>query len=229
MDELLGGDLPMVAARTLSTAAATWFAVGGALLFFVQPLTYWLSLFLMLPVGAMFSIVGLTIFGFSAVCARRRCGASRRRAVWALLAVPGFIVITAVFGSYVARAGDIAAFRFFFALHQSEYHRIAQTVARGELRAPDSASHGHVVRDGVNFDVDTGPPMRIAFPRPGGLLDNWEGVVYDPTDAVRVAQGWSFASGKQEFTAPAAVRTLFGGDIIACELVTEHFYRCWFT
>ena len=229
MGELPNSDQRVDPARTLSAAAATWFVAGGALLFFVQPLSYWLTGLLMWPVGAMFWIIGLAIFGFSAVCTWRWRGASRRRAVWALLAVPGFFAITAVVGSYVARAGDSLAFRVYFALHQSEFRRIAQTVARGELRAPDSASHRHVVRDGVHFDVDTGPPMRIAFPRPGGLLDNWEGVVYDPTDAVRVAQGWSFSSGKQEFTAPAAVRTLFGGDIVACELVTEHFYRCWFT
>ena len=213
----------------MSTAAATWFAAGGALLFFVQPLTYSLTGILMFPVEAIFFVIGLVIFGISAICAWRWRDASRRRAIWALLAVPSFVAITVIFGWPVARAGDSLMFRFYFARHDSEYRRIAQKVARGELRAPDSASHGHVVRDGVDFDVDTGPPMRIAFPRPGGLLDNWEGVVYDPTDVVRAAQGWSFSGNKQDFTAPAAVRTLFGGDMVACELVTEHFYRCWFT
>ena len=43
---------------------------------------------------------------------------------------------------------------------------------------------------GVQFQVDAGPPRRVAFLQPGSILDNWEGVVYDPSGRVATATGW---------------------------------------
>lgn len=77
----------------------------------------------------------------------------------------------------------------------------------------------------LNYVVDRGPPLRLAFVQPGGILDNWEGVVYDPTGAVLDAHG-PFWLG---FPTPPEVRLLFGGDIVRCESIEGPWYRCLFT
>jgi hypothetical protein len=75
---------------------------------------------------------------------------------------------------------------------------------------------------GTDYLVDRrGDAIRIAFVTSPGVVDNWGGIVYDPTDAVASARGHD--------TAPAAVRELFGGDIVSCRRLTGHYYSCGFT
>ena len=71
------------------------------------------------------------------------------------------------------------------------------------------------------YEVDPGPPIRIAFPQPGGILDNWEAVIYDPTGKVLQAQGLE--------ATPPEISALFGGTLVQCEPIQESYYRCWFT
>jgi hypothetical protein len=59
-----------------------------------------------------------------------------------------------------------------------------------------------------------------------GFLDNWSGIVFDPTGAVMQADGWD-AAGK--FRAPDAITKLFGGDIVSCSHILGDYYRCSFT
>ena len=93
----------------------------------------------------------------------------------------------------------------------------------GRVMATGNARGGEA--SGVQFEVDAGPPLRVAFPQPGGIIDNWEGVVWDPTDVVRSATGWRDGT----YTASPVAKALFGGDLVACRHVIDHFYRCWFT
>jgi hypothetical protein len=71
----------------------------------------------------------------------------------------------------------------------------------------------------IEYIVDVGPPIRLAFPK-DGIIDNWRGVVYDPTDVVARAQG---------FSAPAEITALFGGDLVSCRHLYRHYYFCGFT
>ncbi|MCP3869059.1 MAG: hypothetical protein GY703_13345 [Gammaproteobacteria bacterium] len=61
--------------------------------------------------------------------------------------------------------------------------------------------------------IDPGPPKRLVFSW-GGIIDNWIGVVFDPTDGV--AQ-------------PDRHKGLFGGDLVSCQRMTENYYICSFT
>lgn len=97
------------------------------------------------------------------------------------------------------------------------------------IRDLDVESESFVMKDEISFRIDNGPPLRIAFVQPGGLLDNWEGVVFDPTGEVLKAQGWVENSGRQAFSAPDHIVRLFGGDIVSCKPIQGHYYRCWFT
>ena len=84
------------------------------------------------------------------------------------------------------------------------------------------------VGDEVTYYVDDGPPVRIAFPKQG-IIDNWAAIVYDPSDVVAQATGWNFDNGRQSFTAPPDVRSLFGGDLVSCWRLYRHYYSCSFT
>jgi len=81
----------------------------------------------------------------------------------------------------------------------------------------------------TRVDVDAGPPIRIAILQPGGILDNWVGVVYDPADEIPIINGVkadfsNFGDPKFE-----KIKYLFGGDMYRCVKLRQHWYLCWFT
>jgi hypothetical protein len=203
----------------LTAGALLWAATGLLLAFFDRPLWDWIWI-LTLGLWALFALVGLVLFGLSF-----RAGIRQRWPRVLVATAAGLPLAAAALWfahTPLARAGDEFQFRRRFQALRPEYVRIAaQLVAhrrppqRGEVR-------------GISFLVDTGPPVRIAFPQPGGILDNWEGVVYDPTDAVRTATGWRDGTPGNYSASPEAVN-LFGGALVACKPLPEHFYRCWFT
>jgi len=80
--------------------------------------------------------------------------------------------------------------------------------------------------DGVTYSVDIGPPVRVAF-NPAGMLDNWHGIIFDPTADVMLAKGFDPRSGK--FFAPDRVTKLFGGDLVSCRHLWGDYYTCSFT
>lgn len=87
---------------------------------------------------------------------------------------------------------------------------------------PDIDSGGTV----IPYSVDRSGPVRVVFVTNPGFLDNWSGIVFDPTRRVELANGWD-SSGK--FLAPADVTKLFGGDLVSCRRLIDHFYHCGFT
>jgi hypothetical protein len=73
------------------------------------------------------------------------------------------------------------------------------------------------------FMREPGPPERTAFPWPGGLLDNWRGVVYDPSNELDALVR------KPRAPRDHPARRFFGGDIIKVEHLEGPWYFCWFT
>lgn len=82
---------------------------------------------------------------------------------------------------------------------------------------------------GLPFIVDAGPPARIAFMAPGGVIDNWTGIVYDPSGEVLQANTFAADWSNWDDAALATVKSLFGGDLYRCEHLKGPFYRCFFT
>jgi len=80
--------------------------------------------------------------------------------------------------------------------------------------------------DGVTYSTDLGPPVRVAF-NPAGMLDNWSGIIYDPTGDVMLARGFDGKTGK--FYAPHRVTKLFSGDLMGCSHLWRFYYVCSFT
>ena len=61
--------------------------------------------------------------------------------------------------------------------------------------------------------IEPGPPLRVVFVQPAGVLDNWVGIVYDPTGIVINAR--QFKDDWSNWNDPALkeVRQMFGGDL----------------
>jgi hypothetical protein len=79
---------------------------------------------------------------------------------------------------------------------------------------------------GITYSVDLGPPIRVAF-NPAGFLDNWSGIIYDPTGVVMQARGFDAVTGK--FAAPDEITKLFDGDLVSCRHLWGSYYDCSFT
>ena len=78
-------------------------------------------------------------------------------------------------------------------------------------------------------EVDKGPPVRVAFYWNRRVIDNWVGLVYDPTGEVMRVN--AFKSDWSNWHAPelATIKSLFGGDLFRALHLSGHWYLCWFT
>jgi hypothetical protein len=76
--------------------------------------------------------------------------------------------------------------------------------------------------------VDKGPPIRVAIPLPGGLLDNFQAIVYDPSGEVGQLRQFKLNPhwDDPEFN---YLRNLFGGEMFYCAPIEKHWFYCWFT
>ncbi len=118
-------------------------------------------------------------------------------------------------GTYVGSLGKLM-------LNHSAYEKI---VKQNGAQIEGKPFHARRTENGIEYEIDTGPPVRFAF-EPDGFLDNWSGIVYDPSGDVLLADGFD-SDGK--FKAPDRVTKLFGGDLVSCSHFFGHYYRCGFT
>jgi hypothetical protein len=208
--------------RSLTVAVVAWMAGGVLLGYFYTALDEPL-----IPAGAFLWLVwialGVVLAGLSAVGAARH-RPSRRLGVAAAMFVLATIAGSRAFGPSLVRFGDRTRFRRQFARDLPLYRAIV-----ADLERRKDAPSGQVVSQTIRYIVEPGPPLRVAFPLPGGILDNWEGVVYDPSDEVLIAG--EIRPDLSNWNEPRfrAIRMWFGGELRYAERVTGHFYRCWFT
>lgn len=139
----------------------------------------------------------------------------RRWAPAAILVAAGVALLL----SPLPQWGGWLWFRISFESHKAAYMQVV-------TEASDLPRQG--TAHGVRYLIEPGPPMRVAFPQPVGVADNWGAVIHDPTDAVLTAQGWG-ESGPGDYTARPDVQNLWGGDLLTCARITGHWHRCWFT
>ncbi len=82
-------------------------------------------------------------------------------------------------------------------------------------------------RSGIQLDDGDGGPVRIAFPWIG-VVDNWCGVIFDPTDGLANFCGDAGRDHHGLLKNPD-LRDLFGGQMTRCERQEKGWYFCWFT
>ncbi|HEY0325888.1 MAG TPA: hypothetical protein VGC46_07925 [Allosphingosinicella sp.] len=143
--------------------------------------------------------------------------------VLAGLTAPAMLALFLLLASSIMWAGSWAGTASRMLINQDRYETIIENARRG-VRSPSSAS-AFEESGGIAYIVDPGPPVRVAF-NPEGLLDNWSGIVFDPTSEVMAADGWDETGA---FRAPARITQLFGGDLVRCRRLWDDFFSCSFT
>lgn len=190
--------------KTVTIIATVW-GILLCLLFVFAPILAELLWVGYLGIHWAFPLAGAVLFIVAIILSIRR-----RKVVW------GSIVITIVglvlFFTEGFRFGRLALFE----IRRPRYERLLEESERsGE------------VPDGEGY-TDDGPPVRHAFFWQRGVVDNWAGVVYDPSGLVAKVNG---SSGWDDLYDPRwsnAVR-LFGGTLYHCERLSGDWYLCWFT
>ena len=205
---------------------AIWCGVGLAIAALLAGVAWAGNPFLVIPAAICFGLVLLLSWLLLAGYGFMRGWKLRQRPSQAIVAAGApwvaiaLVVLLALPVAHVTLAGLI---RVTLLTKRSSYEAIIVKAKTGAFQPGDSRQS----YDGTDFILDEGPPMRLAFPLPGGVLDNWSGIVFDPTGDVTLARG--FAKGGDGFTAPPAVHALFGGDIVTCDHLSGDFYYCTFT
>lgn len=120
-----------------------------------------------------------------------------------------------VFTPYPDRLGTY--FKFYRNLET--YQVMVEQIVEGSLAEDASLPSYH---------IDEGPPVRVAFPW-GGIIDNWVGIVYDPSGEVERAN--AFKKDWSNWGDPELkhVKRLFGGDLRGARQLKKHWYYCSFT
>ena len=194
-----------------------WFAAGMALLVaFVLIENPFVAMMLQTPAALLYlGIAVVLLVRYVRIAIKER----NKNSWMAAASIPGLIVVLMLIAPLITRLVVYAE----FAVMLPTYDRIVDAVTKVPLSRESSSSDA-----AIRYLVDNGPPVRVAFPKEG-IIDNWWGVIYDPSDAVAQAKGWNFDTGKQVFTASPEVRTLFGGDLVSCWRIYRHYFACSFT
>lgn len=176
-----------------------------------------------LPLLPAALLIGAFIYTVRGIKMARQPAPTRQRMV-AALAAPAMLVATILLAWPALSAGNYSGAWARLMLNRHQYEHIIENVREG-VRSRGTES---LLKEdgGVEYLVDPGPPIRVAF-NPAGLLDNWSGIIFDPTDVVMQADGFDLRAGK--YVAPDEVTKLFGGDLVSCRKLWGHFYDCSFT
>lgn len=140
----------------------------------------------------------------------------------------GPIVLLAVTGVCAEELGRDAGLFLRLRATKGRYESVVASLAAGKRPAED-IRYRIEGEDGRRVAGETGPPVRIFYPWPGGILDNWCGIVHDPTGLVMEAR--KFGPGLSNWNDPALgkVKALFGGDLCYCKPLGGPWYYCAFT
>ena len=178
-----------------------------------------LSAFVGLPLLALVLIAGSILYFVRGMKVARQSADSTKRLI-TLVAAPALFAAMALLALPFVRTGNYLGD---FSLLMVNWDRYEAIVA--DIRANPRAAAFEVDGD-ITYSVDLGPPVRVAF-NPEGLLDNWSGIIYDPTGDVLLADGFDPKTGK--FVAPNRVTKLFQGDLVRCRSLWGDYYTCSFT
>ncbi len=129
------------------------------------------------------------------------------------------LLVAASFPTFYFYGYDISFYSYFY-WHKSQYEAVIAQVN-------SSTDCQSLLLDKFRTRVDCNSPRRVAIPMPGGIIDNWVGIVYDPTGLVMQANKVPMADLKNPKY--AYVVGLFGGDMISARHLFGHWYVCSFT
>ena len=178
-----------------------------------------LLLLLGVPIAFAILVIGGILRTVTGVKLSRQTADVRTRVGLALIAPLG-IVLTCLISWPLLAAGNFTGNLSRLASNHRQYEVIIAKARASRTSAWFAVDHG------VTYSVDVGPPVRVAF-NPAGMLDNWSGIIFDPTGDVMLADGFDPRTGK--FRAPDGVTKLFDGDLVSCRHLWRDYYDCSFT
>lgn len=200
-------------------AALCCFAVLSVVLWFGG----FAGVFFALPVAFILGLSWVFLFAMS-LKAAWDWRSERRKSLYAGAAPLGAIVLALALFLPVTWAVAWVLDWTHFLGNRSSFEKVVRAAEQGQFDAKALEYQEH---EGTTFILDNGPPRRVAFPKPGGFLDNWSAVIFDPTGEVMLADGFDSVTG--EFAAPDHITKLFYGDIVYCRHMLGSFYNCTFT
>jgi hypothetical protein len=162
----------------------------------------------------VFVLAGIAIW--TIVVAIDACVRAWNRRQWPVSALATALIVPAMVFTLWNPLGR-GAILVHFLIDRPAYDRVVSGLERGTITREQAGP-----AQDPPFRVDAGEPLRVAFPTFEGMVDNWAGVVYDPTHSVRQAKGFGSA-------VPGRVRELFGGDVVSCWHLAGAYYMCSFT
>ena len=99
----------------------------------------------------------------------------------------------------------------------------------------DKLNSGKMPHEGrhrkINYKSETDPVFRVAFSW-GGMIDNWYGIVYDPSGKILRCNESDPRFPDQDPMDDEElnkIRMIFGGVLYKVEKLSDHWYMCWFT
>lgn len=197
----------------MGRVVAAWVLLGVALALSSRVAEEYLWIMSTVPVLA-WGVAGLVIVAlllWQACDQERRAAAIRHGAVMA--GTVALFVPLADVGSWLTE-------RLRFLHERPHYERL---VAKANAHPPTGPYNTDA---GLDYVVDSGPPVRVAFPWPGGIIDNWCGVVHD--SSAEVLKVNELQVGSVAWRA-SAVTGLFRGDMTSCHAIEPPYYLCCFT
>jgi hypothetical protein len=197
----------------------------GIIFALVPNSTLFFAFFGSIPLAIILLIVTIAL-GWQGYAYSRNCGLTGIDLWKTVLATPVLIVCAILMALPMTWMGSRVGTAAVLAVSQSHFSSIIKN-ARLMKRDGNGENYTTYLKDdGVTYIVDFGPPVRVAF-NPEGFLDNWNGIVFDPSGDVAKARGFNPVSGK--FFAPENITNLFGGDLVQCRPYWGDFYECSFT
>lgn len=192
--------------KTLLILSVAWaLAVLLRFLFYHELKGLWLFLYL---IDALYFVAALILVIFHIL----------QKKVSSLVTILGMAIIAYVF--FFTSVGWKTGTVFRFLRMQSSYEvQVAEILELSDAEAQDLP---------FPVQVDLGPPRRIAFSW-GGIIDNWSGIVYDPSGEVLRAR--EFKKDWSNWGDPELrhVKRLFGGDMRYSFHLWGDWYYCSFT
>lgn len=107
------------------------------------------------------------------------------------------------------------------------YSEIIEKLSSGKI--PNQGTY-HEIR----YESETDPVFRVSFSW-AGIVDNWYGIIYDPSGKIMRVNESDPRSKSQDPGAPkidkelGKIRMVFGGLLYKAEKLGDHWYLCWFT
>jgi len=107
------------------------------------------------------------------------------------------------------------------------YSEIIEKINSGEMT-------GEGTHLGIRYESETDPVLRVSFSW-GGIIDNWYGIIYDPSGKIMRINESDFKFTDQDPGTPkddkelGKIRMVFGGVLYKAERLGDHWYLCWFT